>query len=91
MILSGASLERGKLAMAFAWPPLVLLGEASYSLYILHEPLGSYLHFIAKKLGTTMDEGWFLTASVFLVVGVSVLCYQWFEMPVNRWLRAKFR
>jgi peptidoglycan/LPS O-acetylase OafA/YrhL len=65
---------------------LKLLGEASYSLYILQFPLhGVYERLIGPHLGLgPLANFWALFA---FMVGVSVAVFLLFEKPANRFLR----
>ncbi len=71
-----------------AWRPLVFLGEASYSFYILQLPVFQ-LHVLYLRphlsLGHLGDFLIFLTA---LLVS-SIATYLWIEKPLNRYLRSK--
>ncbi|MDB5046174.1 MAG: Acyltransferase family protein [Deinococcus sp.] len=82
---------RGWVARAFAWPPLVLLGEASYSLYILHVPVYLWLSSVWRRLlpGTPLDHTFFLVYLVILIA-LSVLTYQVLERPAQRYLRRRW-
>lgn len=95
LILSAASLELKGVAKALSWAPLVLLGEASYSLYILHEPLGSYLHLVAKKTGLSFDSTWVVIGASLFAVAVSIVAFKLVERPANgilrRWCQAGAR
>jgi len=69
----------------------ILLGEASYALYVLHCPILTWMEWIGKKAGTgfsTSSTGGLL---VYLVVsvGTSVAVYRWIETPSRRWLRGR--
>jgi len=65
-------------------PVMVLLGEASYSLYIIHWSVVSFLNLglLGRFAGPAVH-------AVFLVgtVAASVLCYRGFEVPWRRRLR----
>ncbi|MGR0159143.1 acyltransferase family protein [Paenarthrobacter nitroguajacolicus] len=63
-----------KRASILAWGPLVLLGEASFSLYMIHVPLMN-LYSIAN---TPAWVGWLLFA---VTVGLSIAVFKWFETP----------
>jgi peptidoglycan/LPS O-acetylase OafA/YrhL len=79
-ILALASGNRGidKLFSA-AW--MVLLGEASYTLYLIHEPI----FFILRA---PMQEYAGPAFSIYLVlcIGLSVLSYLYIEKPSRRWI-----
>jgi peptidoglycan/LPS O-acetylase OafA/YrhL len=66
-----------------AVPTLLLLGEASYSLYLLHLPL---VH-IAEIFGVTGAAG--LVVMV-LSICVSVVVFRYFEMPLRSAIRARW-
>ena len=81
------------LALRPAWSrvleiaPLVLLGEASYSFYLLHsnvlgwvfQPTGEQLHPSVLKLA----------AGILVPIGVALMVYRWIEQPMRRKLRGK--
>ena len=80
------TLCRSKIINIFSIYPLVLLGEASYSLYILQSPI----HIIYDKylsgvlsLEASMD---FYVYLMFLTL-ISILTFLFFEKPVNKLLR----
>ncbi len=65
-------------------PRLVLLGEASYSLYIIHWSVVTVLNMkLLGDLGTPLVHAIGLLATV----GASVLCYRFVEVPWRRRLR----
>lgn len=64
-----------------AWSPLVLLGEASFSLYMIHVPLMNLW-----SIGSPPTWlGWIMFAAT---VGLSVLVFKWFETPSRIGLRS---
>ena len=66
--------------------PLVLLGEASYSLYLLHSiVLGMY--FFTSTGGTRHTSTGGIALGIALPVAISVLAYLLIEQPARRWLR----
>lgn len=73
-----------------AW--LVLLGEASYALYLFHAPLHGYvLALVNRFVGRGYDGSWALfVAYLLLAVGSSVLVHRAFELPWRSRLRARF-
>lgn len=80
------ALCRSKIMTIFSIYPLVLLGESSYSLYILQEPV----HFIYTKyisgvfsLEASVD---FYIFFIFLIL-ISISTFVFFEKPANKLLR----
>src|SRR5262249_4360031 len=71
-------------------PALVVLGEASYSLYILHVPLRAWLYRVLYWLGLEVDLSWplFLGYAA-LSVAAAVLAYYLLEKPAQKWLRER--
>lgn len=84
VIASGRTLLSGLLR----WPPLVLLGEASYALYITHWVGQSLM--ISRLIGNPQSPQLCLLF-ILLSVVFSVLIYRWFETPCRRWLRTSRR
>jgi peptidoglycan/LPS O-acetylase OafA/YrhL len=60
---------------------LVLLGDASYSLYILHFPVLAYFRFVLKAFNISPDGLLSVCVFVVLVVSLSVACYKFIEIP----------
>ncbi len=77
-------------ARVLAWRPLVLLGEASYSLYIVHMPLAMWYASLAKRLFEGARPGWDFPLYLALSVGLSLLLYRLVELPARRVVRAYF-
>jgi peptidoglycan/LPS O-acetylase OafA/YrhL len=70
----------------FGFLPFVLLGEASYCLYLLHFNLWTVLHEsgILRKTGLVALDPWF---SYLLLVVAAVLTMKWVEKPGQRMIR----
>lgn len=83
LILAVAS-GRTFLSGLLAQPWMVLLGEASYALYIIHWSVTTFL-----RLGWLGAAGTPAVHLLFLLgtVGASVLCYRFIEVPWRRRLR----
>lgn len=73
-----------------AWRPLVLLGEASYALYILHVPLHMYWSTALKVLGIRESLGSQLLYLPFVILA-SIAAFRWLEQPAQRYLLARRR
>ncbi len=91
VILGGAGLS-GLIARVLANPVLVLLGEASYSIYILHMVLFWWWLWIERKLfGHGVRTPIELLVVSAVIVGITVLSFLWLEKPMRRrildWLR----
>lgn len=65
-----------------AFPAFVLLGEASYSIYILHMPFGWWWNWLTRGLSLPITFS-FIAYFVLLLV-ISVLSYLYLEKPLRR-------
>lgn len=92
LVLLGAWGLRAHGAGLLGAPALVRLGDASYALYLLHAPLHSYLLAAANRtVGRGFDTSWALFAVYLpLAIGLSLLVYQWVEVPARAALRRRF-
>jgi peptidoglycan/LPS O-acetylase OafA/YrhL len=92
LVILGLAFGGGPLAKMLSSRPLVFLGNASYAMFILHAPVFLYLNYFAYrffhrvKLGGVPDLVLYLS----LVCLVSAIINQYFEEPVNRFLRSRF-
>jgi len=68
---------------------LILLGEASYSLYILQKPIhGVYDKVIAPKV--LLSETTHFYIFIIILILISILSYKYFETPMRKYIRKKF-
>jgi peptidoglycan/LPS O-acetylase OafA/YrhL len=72
------------------WRGLVLLGEASYSLYILHRPVHDWFGWMSNRWGlispsTTGGFVFYLATCLAL----SVLALKWIEYPCRDWIKRR--
>lgn len=83
---------RGHSAAGLDSAGLVLLGEASYALYLFHAPLHGYVLALSNRLlGRGYDTSWALFGAFLLVaIGLSVVVHRLFELPWRARLRARF-
>lgn len=96
LVLSAVMLER---KMASSLPGfLLLLGDASYSLYLSHDFLFAFLTQFALKLGLFVHEKTQLSWELISILAFAVLAilfalvlYRWIEAPVNNALRDKLK
>jgi len=82
LILGLALLERPVLGVLHR-RPLVLLGEASFSLYLIHVPLAH----IAQIAGIRQSDGWIV---LLLAIGLSILVFRCIEEPMRKMIRLRF-
>ena len=73
-------------------PSIVLLGNASYALYILHMPLwnatvGTYTYLATGALTPHASGIAVLIIYILFSIAVSIACYRWFERPARQWLK----
>jgi len=71
-----------------AWKPLVFLGDASYSLYLLHSFFMGPFFYTPTGVPRHRGPGWYILFFV-LVLGLSGLVYRFIEEPSRRKLRGK--
>ncbi|AXC13135.1 Acyltransferase [Acidisarcina polymorpha] len=74
------------LARLFGFLPFVMLGEASYCLYLLHFNLWTLMHDsgVLQKTGLVRLDPWF---SYLLLVLAAVMTMKWIERPGQRLIR----
>ena len=77
---------RSKFISLLTWKPFLLLGEASYSLYILQVPIHSlYRYGFESHLTLTPLLNFCLY--LILLISLSIVSFLFFEKPVNKFLR----
>lgn len=79
-LASGPGILSGFLSLPF----LVLLGEASYALYILQVPIMDAVFRVLGNNGRTFLLG------IFTLTGCPIASYLYFETPVRRWIRNRW-
>lgn len=73
-----------KLAKVLSHPWLVLLGDASYAIYILHVPFRWWLQSMTGNLATET----FLRLYILITITLCILIYKYIEVPTQKWLRS---
>ena len=73
----------------FAWRPLLLVGESSYCLYLIHFNLYEllHLHHVPERLHVAALDPWFSYAVLILV---SLAVFRFFEQPARRAILRRF-
>lgn len=90
------SLGGGEVARRlFSWKWLVILGEASYAMYILQQPVSTLFKVVLLKVFDLRVTGPYPSARLFaayflLLVAVSVLSYFFLEKPLRRAIVDRF-
>jgi peptidoglycan/LPS O-acetylase OafA/YrhL len=90
----------GWLAQLMSGNALVLLGEASYALYILHVPLAGWFRIVAKKVVPSLFSGldglgaitpsWgYFFLYILFTLPLCVLSFKYFETPARFWIRSR--
>lgn len=86
LFIIALAINRGIVSKVFNLPILALLGEASYSLYILQRPIyGIYDRTIAKYLA--MPETLHFYLYLTLLITISIASYKLFETPMRAFIR----
>ena len=82
--------HKGALTKLFSLPLLVLLGEASYSLYILQKPIhGIYDKVIVPRLA--LPETLHFYIFLILLILISIASYKYLETPMRKVINNKFK
>lgn len=82
--------HQGIISRVFSSPKLVLLGEASYSLYILQKPAhGIYDKIIVPRI--PLNETLHFYIFLVLLIILSILSYKYFETPMRFLIRRKLQ
>ena len=69
--------------------PLLFLGQISYSLYLLHGPLGGrVINLGSRFVDAPMERVALLVLAVAACIGAAFLFHRWVELPAQRWSAA---
>ena len=81
--------HKGIITKVFSFSWLVLLGEASYSLYILQKPVhGVYDKIIVPRIPLAETTHFYIFLIMLIVI--SILSYKYLETPMRKAIREKF-
>ena len=86
VVIWACSSQRGSITQLLSLPWLVILGEASFGLYLIHMPLHHlflWMHWETSKVLWPI----YLATSV----GLSLLSFYFIEKPARQWILKKFR
>jgi peptidoglycan/LPS O-acetylase OafA/YrhL len=90
LLVAGLARGRGIAARFLAARPSVALGDLSYTLYIIHEPVGDWYDAFAHAThapGTITATGFFIRTAITLALTVAI--HVTVERPARRWIRAR--
>jgi peptidoglycan/LPS O-acetylase OafA/YrhL len=65
----------------------IALGEASYSLYVLHLPVWIYVKIVIERSGFDPAAAWVFPVYSSIAIGVGLLSFGWIERPAREWLQ----
>lgn len=90
LVVLGLALDGGVLARFLSLRPVVLLGNASYAMYIFHGPVASWMHVIGDRVFSIHFAGPTATLSyIALVICFSTIVFKIIEEPTSRILKNK--
>lgn len=90
LLIYSLAFNRGVLGAFLSLPPVMLLGEASYALYIIHIPLYTILSAAAAKWSLSTSSGSFLLVYLLCAVGTSLLITRFLEKPAREALKRRW-
>jgi len=86
--MESRSVFSGTLGRWLSNPIFVLLGEASYAVYILHVPLRNWMYQVLEWLNQNMQPSMALfVAYTLITLGASILVFKMIEEPARRIIR----
>jgi peptidoglycan/LPS O-acetylase OafA/YrhL len=91
VLVYSLALGGGPIGRLLGTPPLLLLGEASYGLYLLHYPVFWWTERVVGRFPVVAGiywSRWFAVLEVCLAVAISVAVYLVVERPARRCLRS---
>ncbi len=87
LIILALALDRTNLSRGLSHPWLVLLGDSSYALFILHIPLLWLFRRLLEITGISMPYSTMFSIHVLNSVILSILVFKYVERPARDWLR----
>ena len=78
-------LSRGVLVRFLSLPWLVLLGEASFALYLIHLPIKQFVRFILPRvLHINPETPWVLAITIVFTIILSIPVFKYLETPARK-------
>jgi peptidoglycan/LPS O-acetylase OafA/YrhL len=94
LIIAGCANCTGRVREVLSSPRFVLLGHASYALYLLHDPSMRYMKVFLNRTG--IDQFALASASIGILTATgalvgSIVCFKYFETPARKWIRYRLQ
>jgi peptidoglycan/LPS O-acetylase OafA/YrhL len=87
LLLLAFSIQVGFLSRILSAKLFVVLGESSFSLYMIHTLVQSYFTYFAKTFrDKNIGLGGYLLLTLLCIV-LAFLSFRFFEMPMNKWVK----
>jgi exopolysaccharide production protein ExoZ len=80
--------KAGKAPRFFRHRAILLLGDASYSIYLFHLLVLGLIAAIYLRVGFFLNADVLIPIHAVIAVAVSLLFYKWVELPLLNWLRS---
>jgi len=91
VLICSLACNRGLVARILSCRPLVVLGGASFSLYILHWPIWLVAqHVFGRSVIYRMQPNLYFVAYFACATAASYVCFKYVEEPMNKLLRKRF-
>jgi peptidoglycan/LPS O-acetylase OafA/YrhL len=87
VIVLTLALDKSRLSQGLSHPWLILLGDASYALYILHVPVRWLFQDILALAGQVMEFGVMFSIYLPILILLCIFVFQYIERPTRNWLR----
>jgi peptidoglycan/LPS O-acetylase OafA/YrhL len=80
--------KAGKSTRLFRHRAILLLGDASYSIYLFHLIVFGWIAAIYLRVGFFLNADVLIPIHAVIAVAASLLFYKWVELPLLNWLRS---
>ena len=92
LLIFCAARYRGEIFRPLTWPPIIALGESSYSIYLIHlVVLTAAARLLAPAAHGVFYGAGELLVLIILILLISVALYAYYEAPARRILRGLWR